>query len=99
MTLKVNKYKEDVQGSTIFFSVDLNEKYQLLEPKFAIYCGKNSIGFGKEDLRIINHAHKHNKNFIGFPSTFNNGLYLPVQKSSLILSGSRHSHHFKIKEW
>ncbi len=79
------------------FSVDLNEKYQLLEPKYAIYCGKNTIGFGKNDLRIVNHGHKHPKNSIGFPSSFNNGLYLPIQKSSLVLSGSRHSSHFKIK--
>ncbi len=95
--IKGSKFKEDLRGSTLMFSVDLNEKYQLLEPKYAIYCGKNTIGFGKNDLRIVNHGHKDPKNSIGFPSSFNNGLYLPIQKSSLVLSGSRHSSHFKIK--
>lgn len=83
----------------MIFSVDLNQRYQLLEPKYAIYCGSKSIGFGKNDIRIVNHSEKHSKNYIGFPSSYNNGLYLPIKKSSLSLSGSHDSVHFKITEW
>lgn len=78
------------------FSVDLNEKYQLLNPKYGIYCGNRSIGFGKNDLRIVNHCQKYSKNYIGFPNSYNNRLYLPIKKSSLTLSGSHDSSHFKI---
>jgi hypothetical protein len=70
------------------FSVDLNEKYQLMDPKYAIYCGRKSIGFGKNDFRIVNHSSKHSKNYIGFPSSYSNGVHLPTKKSSLLLSGS-----------
>lgn len=78
------------------FSIDLNEKYELLDPKYGIYCGNKSIGFGKDDLRIINHSQKHSKNYIGFPNSYNNGNYLPVKKSSMILSGSHDSNYFKV---
>lgn len=81
------------------FSVDLNEKYQLTDPKHAIYCGRKSIGFGKSDIRIVNHSSKHSKNYIGFPSSYTNGAYLPGKKTSMILSGSHDSSYFKIVEW
>lgn len=68
-----------------------------MDPKHAIYCGTKAIGFGKNDLRIVNHCNKHQKNYIGFPSSYNNGTYLPIKKSALILSGSHDSLHFKVQ--
>ena len=74
----------------------MSERYQLIDPKYGIYCGKRSIGFGKNDLRISNHSQKHAKSYIGFPSSYNNKLYLPNKKSCLTLSGSHDNIHFKI---
>lgn len=67
-----------------------------MDPKFAIYCSSKGIGFGKSDIRIVNNCHKHAKNYIGFPNSYNNGLYLPIKKSSLLLNGSHDSVHFKV---
>lgn len=81
------------------FSADLSERYELQCPQYAIYCGKNSIGFGRKDLRIVNHAQKHCRSYMGFPGSFNNGSWLPIKKSSLALTGSKESSYFKITEW
>lgn len=70
-----------------------------MDPKYGIYCGNTSIGFGKSDLRVSNSSQKHAKSYIGFPSSYNNNLYLPNKKSSLTLSGSHDSVRFKIPEW
>ena len=71
----------------------------MLNPQHAIYCGRNSIGLGRKDLRIVKQGDKKNKNYMGFPDSFNNGKYLQVRKSSLELTGSKESSYFKIVEW
>ena len=94
--MRIDNHKEDVKGNTFMFSVDLNEKYPLNTPQTAIYCGKNSIGFGRKDLRIVNNGNKLSKNYVGFPDSFNNGDYLNTKKSSLMLTGSKDSCYFRL---
>ena len=81
------------------FSADLNERYELKDPSKAIYCGKTSVGFGRKDLRVVNEGQKYNKSYVGFPDSFNNGGYLEIKKSSLMLTGSKDSCYFGITEW
>lgn len=100
---KVSKFKHDFKGSSTLFSIDSNQMYPLVDPTHAIYCGSKSIGFGLNDLRIVNKSEKTPKNFILFPSSYSdtNSDKGGLKNKKLVntLSGSHDSKKFRICEW
>lgn len=73
--------------------------YPLVDPIHAIYCGRKSIGFGLNDLRIVNKSEKNGKNFIMFPCSYcevNCSKGGKTKKLVNTLSGSHDSKKFKI---
>ena len=75
------------------------ERYDLLKPDEAIYCGRHSIGFGANDLRISGGVGR--KSSCRFPGSYNlkSSPYYSGSKSGMGLSGSRYGVGFMIKEW
>jgi hypothetical protein len=98
---KDERFHSDPLGISSLFSFDKNERYELLKPGEAIYCGRKSIGFGRKDLRIRESVKGERRSFCKFPVSYNysRSPYQAISKTGMDLVGSRYSQMFKVEEW